>query len=82
MEFLLPLHNAMTCQDPDKRPGAAEANALFKRMILSFTEADMSRRVWQKFLPLKYRQKIEFPKSQPKRGIRTLFLRMFRVTKA
>ncbi|KJA25639.1 hypothetical protein HYPSUDRAFT_37677 [Hypholoma sublateritium FD-334 SS-4] len=69
MEFLEPLHEAMTCANPDERPTAAEANAMFKGMISSFTDDDMQKGIWEKRTPLKYRRRVESPK--PKRTLRT-----------
>ena len=77
MEFLLPLHEAMTRANPDERPTAAEAKIMFKNMVSSFTEADMQKRIWEKRTPLKYRRRIENPK--PKRTLRTQITRIFRL---
>lgn len=79
MEFLVPLHEAMTRANPDERPTAAEAHALFKNMISSFTKADLLKRIWDKRTPLKYRRKIE--NAKPKRTLRTQISRIFRLVK-
>ena len=75
MEFLIPLHRAMTQPDPARRPTAAEANALFKEIISHFSEVDMARRIWEKRISMKTRRKIEFP--QPKRSLRTRISSLF-----
>ena len=79
MEFLIPLHEAMTRANPDERPTAAEANAMFKKMVSSFTEADMLKRIWEKRTPLKFRRKIENP--DPKKTLRTQISRIFQLVK-
>ncbi len=77
MEFLIPLHQAMTQPDPARRPTAAEANALFKEIISHFSEVDMARRIWDKRISKKLRRKIEFP--QPKLTLRTRIFSFLRV---
>ncbi len=75
MEFLIPLHQAMTQPDPARRPTAAEANALFKAIVSHFSEADMTRRIWDKRISKKSRRRIEFP--QPKWSLRSRILSLF-----
>ncbi|KAF8178244.1 hypothetical protein BJ912DRAFT_984317 [Pholiota molesta] len=77
LEFLKPLYEAMTCPDPDKRPTATEAHQLFRTIVSSFTEADMCRRVWRPQIPLKVRQKFDFPKSR--KPLSAKLLRLFRM---
>ena len=77
MEFLIPLHQAMTYPDPRLRPTAAQANALFKEIISHFSEADMARRIWDKDVSLKRRRQIENPR--PKRTLRTRISHFFHI---
>jgi hypothetical protein len=67
----------MTCADPDKRLTAAEAHQLFQNDLASFSEADMSRRLWRPDVPPKIRQKYEFRKS--KGSLSAKLLRLFRL---
>lgn len=77
MEFLIPLHQAMTHPDPRRRPTAAEANAMFKEIISYFSEVDMARRIWEKRISMKSRRRIEFP--QPKLTLRTRISSFFHI---
>lgn len=73
MEFIEPLHEAMTLADPDKRPTSAQANKIFKDMISSLTEEDMLGRIWEKNVPKRFRRKLPKPQSSLLNKISRIF---------
>ena len=63
MEFLEPLHKAMTLEDPDKRLTSSQANQMFKDIVSSLTTEDMQERVWETNVPKRFRRKPPQSKS-------------------
>ncbi|KDR79995.1 hypothetical protein GALMADRAFT_1174063 [Galerina marginata CBS 339.88] len=65
LEFLKPLGDAMTDQDPEKRLTAAESIQKFQELVSPLTEAESSQEIWLRRLSPEARLIVGFPVKNP-----------------
>ncbi|KAF8955331.1 hypothetical protein BDZ97DRAFT_1858275 [Flammula alnicola] len=65
LKMFQPLSDAMTCQDPNQRPSAAQAYDLFLDVMSSLTEDDLNRRIWHNNASAELRYRVEFCNENP-----------------